>query len=422
MSGPQRGSALRRLILAAGALALLGVLLFGLLVPGGPRAETPERSGRTDGASTARPADTATQRPPLLTPAPEALPADSTVPVTPEASAPEAVRQVVEREPALRRNRDPRPALPSPAPFGTSSQEMEALGFDLRVERGPGDAAGAIRSVRDPVESLFVLPDSSRVLRAAGAPAGAFLAESEAGALTRLAEGRWRWTAPSDPGGPYRITLRHRESAEQVVLNAFVLVPREEKEGPRLNGYRIGHYPATTLGGNPIYRPPVGFVEVTEENQDARVSPRFRLRHFPAKQGTAFPKYVALQPELLTKLERLVDALNERGHPTRSLFVMSGYRTPYYNRRIGNVKYSRHQWGGAADVFVDERPRNGVMDDLNRDGDVNVEDARLLYRVVDSLDRAAETRALVGGLGLYRANSVRGPFVHVDVRGSVARW
>jgi len=29
---------------------------------------------------------------------------------------------------------------------------------------------------------------------------------------------------------------------------------------------------------------------------------------------------------------------------------------------------------------------------------------------------------LVGGYGIYRANSVHGPFVHIDVRGTPARW
>lgn len=30
--------------------------------------------------------------------------------------------------------------------------------------------------------------------------------------------------------------------------------------------------------------------------------------------------------------------------------------------------------------------------------------------------------SLLGGAGMYKANSARGPFVHVDVRGSRARW
>ena len=52
---------------------------------------------------------------------------------------------------------------------------------------------------------------------------------------------------------------------------------------------------------------------------------------------------------------------------------MSGYRPPF--SAIGNVQYSRHVWGGAADFYIDQSPKDGVMDDLNKDGVVNREDA-----------------------------------------------
>jgi hypothetical protein len=29
---------------------------------------------------------------------------------------------------------------------------------------------------------------------------------------------------------------------------------------------------------------------------------------------------------------------------------------------------------------------------------------------------------LVGGIGIYKANRAHGPFVHVDTRGTPARW
>jgi hypothetical protein len=199
------------------------------------------------------------------------------------------------------------------------------------------------------------------------------------------------------------------------------MVPENELTGGRLNGYRIGTYPRVPLRGDSMYVRPAGFVEVTEENRDLRVSPRFRLKHFETKQGGGFPRYVVLQRKLLTKLELLVDALVKRGYPVRSLHVMSGYRTPSYNRAIGNVKYSRHVFGDASDVFVDE-DGDGWMDDLNGDGRVTRADARVLYQIVDSLDNEIRTRRLLGGAGLYGPASHRGPFVHIDTRGHVARW
>jgi uncharacterized protein YcbK (DUF882 family) len=29
---------------------------------------------------------------------------------------------------------------------------------------------------------------------------------------------------------------------------------------------------------------------------------------------------------------------------------------------------------------------------------------------------------LIGGIGIYKATSAHGPFVHIDVRGNRARW
>jgi acetyl-CoA carboxylase carboxyltransferase component len=60
-----------------------------------------------------------------------------------------------------------------------------------------------------------------------------------------------------------------------------------------------------------------------------------------------------------------LQALNEAGRTVERFVVMSGYRTPFYNAAIGNVPYSRHVWGGAADIYIDDAPRDGEMDDLN---------------------------------------------------------
>jgi uncharacterized protein YcbK (DUF882 family) len=101
---------------------------------------------------------------------------------------------------------------------------------------------------------------------------------------------------------------------------------------------------------------------------------------------------------------------------------MSGFRTPWYNRAIGNTTdYSRHLWGDAADVYVD-RDGDGDMDDLDGDGRVDLDDARILAAFVDQVERDAESHLPVGGMGLYRRNAAHGPFVHVDARGTRARW
>jgi hypothetical protein len=269
--------------------------------------------------------------------------------------------------------------------------------------------------------SAFVLPGERLHLEIRQRGDGwRLLRPDSAGEVESLGRDSWVWTAPGEPG-VHRLTIQDEEGEPAFTLRAWVMVSLDELEGGELNGYAIGSYPTIPLRGDPMYVRPPGLVQVTRENRDLRVSPRFRLRQFETKQGGGFPRYVALRRPLLTKLELIVDALGERGYPASSLYVMSGYRTPIYNERIGNVEYSRHVWGDASDVFVDE-DGDGRMDDLNGDAAITVADAEVLYEVVDSLDRALGVERLVGGLGIYGANPRHGPFVHVDTRGRIARW
>jgi hypothetical protein len=162
-------------------------------------------------------------------------------------------------------------------------------------------------------------------------------------------------------------------------------------------------------------------VQVTAANRDLQVSPHFRIGQFVSKQQGDWPKYVAPGSRLYAKLERVLDAVKAAGFPADTLHVMSGYRTPYYNRAIGNVQYSRHIYGDAADVFVDI-DEDGNMDDLNGDGTVDVRDAVTMADWLEALTGEPSFADLSGGLGIYDANPYHGPFIHVDTRGSKARW
>ena len=129
-----------------------------------------------------------------------------------------------------------------------------------------------------------------------------------------------------------------------------------------------------------------------------------------------------LDERLLLTLEFLLDRARSRGWVRESFVVMSGYRTPFYNAAIGNVKYSRHQWGDAADVYIDENPVDGVMDDLNGDGRLDRADAIALYDLFDAALRESGAPGFAGGLAHYGSTTAHGPFVHVDLRGYEARW
>jgi len=247
-----------------------------------------------------------------------------------------------------------------------------------------------------------------------------------AGTAKQTKRNRWQWQAPNKPGAVKLIIseqpIDESRYGEDHIINTFVMVPSNQIKNERLEGYRIGTYPTEPLRGNPKYLPPKGFIRVTKANEDTLISPHFRLKQFLCKQAGGYPKFIVLQERLLLKLERIVDKAKAEGFPIDTLHIMSGYRTPFYNQQIGNVKYSRHQWGGAADIFIDLNPRNGRMDDLNADGKTDVADARVIYQWITEMTKNQWYAPFIGGMGLYAANTRRGAFIHVDVRGSLARW
>ncbi len=298
----------------------------------------------------------------------------------------------------------------------------------LAVLAGPAAAWDASRldvplmvngqTVPYPVFAIFVLPGSTIEVGFLDSTAGAKFALDGRPVDPAAAP----LTAPGTPGLAV-LEIENVATGETARLHVFVMVPAKQvgKDG-RLNGYRIGAYPATPLRGLDIYLPPLGFVEVTEDNRDVAVSPNFTLGEFLAKQESGWPKYLVLRSSLLLKLENILATLNRSGRPTGDFVIMSGYRTPFYNRAIGNVQYSRHVWGGAADFYIDEAPADGIMDDLNGDGRVNKDDARWLAKFIDEMSRRGEFGPRIGGIGVYGSTSAHGPFVHVDVRGTRARW
>jgi len=271
------------------------------------------------------------------------------------------------------------------------------------------------------VRALTVLPGETVTFEVVDAdPRLGYVAQPAGGELEPLGAGRWTWTSPPDPG-LYPIHVLAPDRANAVTLQAFVVVPYDRLQGELLNGYRIGRYPEKPLRGLASYKAPAGFVEVTQENEDELVSPHFRLKQFVCKQQAGSRKYVVLNERLLLALEHGLDRVNEAGFRATTFHVMSGYRTPAYNGSIGNVRYSLHQWGAAADIFIDENG-DGVMDDLNGDGLSDIRDAEVLYWLVEDAAARPEAQGLIGGLSKYPSTAAHGPFVHVDVREGKARW
>ncbi len=203
------------------------------------------------------------------------------------------------------------------------------------------------------------------------------------------------------------------------------LVPFSAKVHGRIGPYHLGDWPSEKHAmTNPAYSNPKGFLEVTHDNFSTHLSEHFTLGQFITKdQLSVWPKYVVLQPRLVDKLELTIEELAREGHPVKGLFVMSGFRTPEYNEQGGDPggrsAISRHQYGDAADVYPDDHGK-GRMDDLNGDGRVDLKDARILAQAADAVER--QHPELAGGIGIYPATSAHGPFVHIDARGTRARW
>jgi hypothetical protein len=217
-------------------------------------------------------------------------------------------------------------------------------------------------------------------------------------------------------------------AAEDIMGRPFAfisLIPFGAKAGGTVGDYRVGFWPSERRRGrSEAYDNPEGFIEVTPENQDTFVSEHFRLRNFLTHdQKDVWPKYLVLREALVDKLELVIDDLAAHGVRVENMVVLSGFRTPQYNAkgvgRGGRARDSRHQFGDAADVFVDN-DGNGRMDDLNHDRRIDSRDARVILQAIERVERAHPE--LVGGAALYRATKAHGPFAHIDTRGARARW
>lgn len=277
-----------------------------------------------------------------------------------------------------------------------------------------------LRAVPDYVERIFVpvIPVSSNSFAITSRAIDAVL-EAPAGYEIDRHNGGLRIEAPAGEAAGYaRVRIGNRE----LKLTLVNLIPYEQVRDGRLEGYRIGEYREAPLRGLASYERPKGFLRLSRANGELWVSDHYRLRDFQCKLDGAM-KFLVLRTEALLKLEILQHELEKSyGLHFDHFTIMSGYRTPYYNAMIGNeTSYSRHVYGDAMDIYIDT-DGDGVMDDINRDGRVDADDAQFLLQVAEKIDNSAQWGWLKGGAGVYHANAAHGPYLHIDARGYVARW
>lgn len=128
------------------------------------------------------------------------------------------------------------------------------------------------------------------------------------------------------------------------------------------------------------------------------LSPNFSWAESMCHDGTPLPD------QLVDNARKLANDVLEpiRAKWGSPLIVLSWYRTPAYNKRIGGAKFSQHMTGCAADI----RP-------------VDARAVSQLYVVILGMLNGGEMPSL-GGLGRYPS------FTHVDIHkladGHVRRW
>jgi uncharacterized protein YcbK (DUF882 family) len=114
-----------------------------------------------------------------------------------------------------------------------------------------------------------------------------------------------------------------------------------------------------------------------------KVSTNFRVKEFACTDGS---DPIFIDSELVNILQKI------RAHFGKSVTITSAYRTPGKNKAVGGQTYSQHLYGRAADIKV-----NGVTP----------------KKVAAYAETLLKNK---GGIGTYST------FVHIDTRGTKARW
>lgn len=121
-----------------------------------------------------------------------------------------------------------------------------------------------------------------------------------------------------------------------------------------------------------------------------QLTKNFQKSEFEGRSGEIPEDLLKNVQELANNLQVLRD---EIGKPIK---IISGYRSPEYNKKIGGAKKSQHMTASASDIQVD--------------GMTPLEVKQKIENLISS------GKMKKGGVGLYPT------FTHYDVRGFNARW
>lgn len=259
------------------------------------------------------------------------------------------------------------------------------------------------------------------------------------------------------PEGDFERQTMRREQTFKILSPEVVMT----LDKGHLKGYELGEYLDPLDHGArarydittkwPLLHPeryqlPRDFYRVEADWKDYRISEHLRLGDWVTDYpwySLGMPQYVALDLNLVRKLEDLVALMESDGYSFSRIVPIYGFRSPAFNlgtaldRPDYNLKmpFSMHQYGRAIDMIFDE-DGDLMMDDLNEDGVIDIHDAAVVMHYVNQLDREyrqAGRFEMVGGAGIYTDHDfyerpVQSPYIHVDTRGfldtngQLVRW
>jgi uncharacterized protein YcbK (DUF882 family) len=302
-----------------------------------------------------------------------------------------------------------------------------AWAFSIATARTTGDKVNIVTPATAAVVSGLSSGDAPTAAYVTEAATDAVVATIESDETGESGKLRAEIRSASEHAGVVKAAVAVSGTLQRIAdFSLITPKPATDVRHGKLGLYYLGSWPHATTkkGGRVAYTPPGGFIEVTPANEDTKLSEHFRIRDFLTHdQGNVWPKYVVVSMKLVDKLELVLSDLRAHGINPEGVHVMSGFRTPQYNvgggDPTGRATLSRHMYGDAADIFIDNTG-SGEMSDLNHDGRVNIADARVILAAVNRVEQAHPS--LVGGCGVYVGNGAHGPFVHIDTRGYPARW
>lgn len=222
-------------------------------------------------------------------------------------------------------------------------------------------------------------------------------------------------------------------------LTALVRYPFSAADQTSIEGYAIGVYADPDMPNvadvSPFvaenkdrYRPPQWFVKVDAKTALMNVSPHFTLGDFSPALDRGKTHFIALDYRLVDRLEALLKKVQEKHPQVKSLRILRAFLSPvhrdlYRVRGIDITTFSRYLYGDAAVIIVDA-DNNGVMDDLNGDGQSNIGDAEWLETLLGDLERESGVYGGVGVMDKFDGpeHETATPCVMIDTRGVRSRW